>query len=145
MWEQSFSVDMRCTPEEVWTAWTDVSNWNRWDGGVVHSSLDGPFESGSRGVLKPASGPTSNWFLVDVQRHQRFTNEARLPLGRLQFVHVMTPIQGDSVRVTHTIRLSGPLTFLFQRVIGKPAAADIPAALTKLKSMVEARRQSPDR
>ena len=43
----------------VWRLWSDVEGWRRWDEEVEWSRLDGPFEVGSRGVLKPKKGPNT--------------------------------------------------------------------------------------
>lgn len=137
MWKRTFSTDIQGTPQQVWDIWSDVSNWSTWDAGITSSEIKGPFEKGVAGELKPKRGPKAQWVLSDVKPREEFTNIARLPLGLLEFSHQVTPISDARIRVTHSIQISGALTFLFKHIIGKPAAADIPSALANIKARLE--------
>src|SRR5258708_35906264 len=56
----SFARSLKTTapPEKVWSIWSDVSTWSRWNPDVVSMELDGPFAAGTAGPMttKTAGG-----------------------------------------------------------------------------------------
>jgi len=138
MWSIEETIVIDAPAEIVWELWTDVEHWNVWDHGIAWSRIEGAFEKGAHGVLKPKSGPKSKFTLVEVQKGKRFKDISRLPLCTIEFDHQLTPEQGR-VRVTHSISLVGPLSFLFTRILGKQFSHDLAAAVKTLASLAEQR------
>jgi hypothetical protein len=137
-WSTEASAVTPATPEHVWALYEQVSAWKAWDHEVESSQLDGPFQAGTTGVLKPKGGPASKFQLTAVERARRFADVTRLPLARLAFEHTLTPIQGGT-RIHHRVTIDGPLTFLFSRVIGRKIAAGLPHAVQSLAQAAKAR------
>ena len=67
---------------------------------------DGPFAVGTRGWLKPSGAPRTRIEIVAVDAPASFTVLARLPLCRMRFEHVLTPIDAGT-RVRHRVGFSG--------------------------------------
>jgi len=62
-----------------------------------------------------------------------------LPLTTLDFTHTYTSGgAGKPAMITHRIEMSGLLTPLFRRIIGKSIQKDLPHAMEKLARMAEA-------
>ena len=104
--------------EDIWNIWKDVENWNSWDHGIEYSTIDGPFEVGVEGTLKPKGGPLVKTELTQVEPKKMFVNEAKLFLARIIVTHFISQLEGKTL-VTHKIEMSGPLAFFFSFVIGR--------------------------
>jgi hypothetical protein len=139
MWTTKASVTCRATPDAVWSLWTDVAAWPTWDDGVEWCRLDGAFEPGARGEMKPKGGPTTRFQLLEVKTGRGFSDRSFLPLTHLDFEHEVEPLADGQVKVTHTVRFHGPLAFFFRRVIGKKIAAELPGAVKALAQKAEER------
>ena len=135
-WSTQATARTKARPEDVWRLWTDVAGWNRWDDDVQSSRLDGAFVAGARGLLKPKRGPAARFVLTHVEPCVAFTNRSKLPLATLEFVHVLA-IDGGETVVTHRVVMTGPLTFLFRRLVGTGIARGLPAAVARLARAAE--------
>lgn len=131
MWSTEAAATTRASVEQVWSVWSDVARWNAWDPSVVSSSLRGPFATGTRGRLKPRGGPASTFVLTEVRPHSRFVSTSRLPLARMDFVHELRA-EGGETRIAHRIEISGPLSFLFARLLGPGLGRDLREAVRSL-------------
>lgn len=139
-WSTEASQVVRASRETIWRLWSDVERWSDWDEQVAWSKIDGPFAVGTRGKLKPKSGPASKFELLDVRPGEAFADRTFLPGTFLDFTHRLEEVEGG-VRITHTASFSGPLAFLFSRIIGRAKiAAALPRAVTKLAALAEAAR-----
>lgn len=136
MWTTQASVTCKATPEAVWKLW-NTENWTKWDPAVEWVRLDGPFQVGTRGEMKPKGGPKTKFTVTRVDMHRGFSDRSHLPLTHLDFNHDLESMSDGSVRVTHTVTFSGPLAFLFSRIIGKNIKAGLPDAVQKLGQLAE--------
>ena len=136
MWTNEFLMETKTPSERIWQLWADVENWKQWDDSVEHSTLDGKFENGTWGILKAIHAPKSTFRLENVVVNKSFTCRSTLPLCTMDFIHELIK-ENDGLKVKHCIRIYGPLTFLFKRIIGKNAAKGLPAAVKKLVDMAQ--------
>jgi uncharacterized protein YndB with AHSA1/START domain len=137
MWKTEASRFVRASRESIWQLWTDVERWPRWDDDVEWAKLDGAFVAGTRGKLKPRGGPVTKFEVLSVDPYRSFCDRSYLPLTHLDFTHRLDPADGG-VHVTHTITVSGPLGWLFSRIIGRAKLADgLPRAVDKLAALAE--------
>ncbi len=130
------SLVCRVDPDAVWRIWVDVSNWNRWDDSVIWSRLDSPFETGSKGRLKPKGGPECEFELTTVEPNRRFVDVTKLPLASIWFIHNLEPVDGGT-RVTHRIEFRGLLGWHFAKLIGRGMKTGLPAAVRALVGAAE--------
>ena len=70
------TVETTASPAAIWNIWQDVENWNTWDAGIEYSRLDGPFQTGTTGILKPKEGPLVKTKLTGVEPLKGFSDEA---------------------------------------------------------------------
>jgi hypothetical protein len=122
----------------VWRLWEDTATWQEWDDGIEWCRLDGPFRAGTSGELRPKGGPKVRFTLLEVDPDRGFKDRSRLPLASLDFTHRLEPVDGG-VRVTHRVEVSGPLGWLFCRLMGPGMRAGLPATVRSLAARAEAR------
>ena len=132
-YEQEIKISAK--PETVFSVYSAVSEWPKWDPEVEAASIDGEFVSGTYGKIKPKGTPESKMQLIEVTKDRSFTVECKLPLCRMQFIHLMQPVESGT-RVVNQVVFSGLLSPLFGRVIGKGINKVLPDGLRALKNYI---------
>jgi hypothetical protein len=120
----------------IWQLWSDVPNWNKWDSEIEYAKLDGKFELGQTGEMKPKGGPKAKTKIIELTELQSFSDVTNLPLAKLRFDHKMEE-QAGQILVTHTISISGPLGFFFAKLLSKNLVNGLEAALPRLIALAE--------
>jgi uncharacterized protein YndB with AHSA1/START domain len=138
MWSAEASATTQASPEAIWTLWADVGNWKEWDPGVEDSSIGGSFGEGTRYELKPKGGPKVTSVLTEVRPGEKFSDHTRLPLANLDFSHEVERV-GEETRVTHRVEISGPLAFVFARLMGRGMERGLPETVRNLARLAEER------
>ena len=131
-------VSIAVPPATVYAIYTEVEHWNRWDPDTRSASLDGPFAVGSEGVLAPTQGFPVKMKLTEVVQERSFTVECKAPLCVMRFDHELTP-DGPGVTVLHRVSFSGPLAWLFGRLVGSRVRLGLPVTMQGLKRYAEQR------
>lgn len=126
------TVETTASPADIWHVWQDVDNWNTWDHGIEFSTIDGPFEEGTTGTLKPKGGPLVQTLLTRVEPMKMFVDESKLFLARIIVSHFLDGSKGKT-QVTHQIEMTGPLAFLFAFLIGRKMKKNL---LQEMQAMV---------
>jgi hypothetical protein len=115
--------------------WADVATWPQWNGDTEWVTLDVPFAQGATGVLKPKGGPKVK-FVIEKLTDDEFVDVSKLVGARLTFHHAISSTeQGCNVDVS--ITMSGPLAFLWRRILGKGLAASVQPDLVALAKVAE--------
>lgn len=110
-------------PESLFAAITDIRRWPEWDAEIARIEQDGTLpRPGSRFALTPKGGPRVAMTVEAVERPKLFADVAHLPLARMRTVHEFERADGGT-RVRVTIETTGPLAFLWDRMIAKKQAA----------------------
>ena len=130
------TVQTSASPKGVWHIWQDVANWNTWDPGIEYSSITGPFQTGTTGILKPKAGPVVHTKLTHVEPVKKFIDEAKLPLAKIIVTHYLTQME-DKTFVTHQIEMKGPLAFLFAFIIGREMKKNLPHEMMAMVKKAE--------
>ena len=117
-WTTEISRQTTAPKEQLWNLWADVANWKSWDSTVVSSELYGDFNVGAKGTVKLAGGPKATFVITDCNPFETFTNSSYLPLCKVDFTLTLVETQ-DGVLVTYREEMTGFLTFLFSKVLGK--------------------------
>ena len=138
MWSFEHTEQTSASPEDLWQHYCQPTRWPEWDHGTVLVTVDGPLQEGTRGALKPAKGPKAAFTVTEVTPGVSFTDVTKLPLTTLEFAHVIEVVGGTTV-FTHRVTMTGLLTPLFSRLVGRTIAADLPAAMRSLATLAEAR------
>ncbi|HCT79387.1 MAG TPA: polyketide cyclase/dehydrase and lipid transport [Micromonosporaceae bacterium] len=137
MWKFEHSETTTASAGQLWQQYADPSRWPEWDHETEWVTVNGPFATGTTGVLKPAGGPKTKFRFVEVTEHRSFTDVSMLPLAKMHFAHRIESTSEGS-RFTHTVTITGPLSGLFGRVIGRKIAAGLPTAMRTLSALAEA-------
>jgi hypothetical protein len=119
------TVETKASASAVWSIWQDVQNWNTWDPGIEYATLNGPFEAGIKGTLKPKGGPLVQTCLTHVEPMKMFIDESKLPLARIIVIHTITESKGKRL-VTHQIEMKGIFACLFAYLIGRNMKKNLP-------------------
>jgi len=127
---------INASPATVFSRYADVSSWNEWDADVKSASITGEFKTGTKGILAPAKGPKATFVLSEVSIDRSFTSKTGLPLCTMLFEHSLVPTD-DATRAIHRVSFSGPLRFLWRRIIGTQIERGLPHALRGLKEICE--------
>lgn len=126
MWTRSHTiVTSKATAQQMWRLFEDVNNWHTWDAGIEYASMEGKFEKGNHFVLKPKGGPKVKIELAETIPGKRFTDLTRFPLAKMYGDHVFEETN-EGLRVTTTMTVKGPLSFLWARLVAAGIAASLP-------------------
>jgi hypothetical protein len=135
-WTYEHSETTSASPSQLWRRYADPANWPEWDHETEWVRVGGPFVAGTEGVLKPAGGPKTRFRLAEVIAESSFTDVSSLPLAKMTFTHRIEPAAAG-IRFTHAVTITGPLSPLFGRVIGRKLAAGLPKAMQTLARLAE--------
>ena len=119
------------TAEQVWNVWSNVNGWHTWQDDIEFARLDAPFHTGSTFRFKPKGGPLMDLELTHVEPHVAFTDLTRFPLARMLDSHELIERDG-ALEVRTTITLSGPLSFLWRKLVVNGIVRDLPQQTERL-------------
>jgi hypothetical protein len=108
MWTISATAHTTASAERIWEIYLDVANWPRWDQGLARYQPDGPFATGTAGILQPTGGPELPFTLILVEDGRRFHDST--PIGPETAIigrHELTPLE-DGTQITHIVEIVGP-------------------------------------
>lgn len=131
------SIRSAAPSDAFFARWADTDTWPEWNTDTAWVRLDGPFREGVTGRLKPKGGPAVG-FVVTTLNSGRFTDVSRLVGGRLTFDHVVGRTPDGGTQVTVTVTLTGPLAFLWRRILGAGIARSVQPDLDRLRAAAEA-------
>src|SRR6516225_8199499 len=88
-WELRHSVIANAPRQTVWEFVSNIDNLARVEGDAVESmTLDGPFQTGTRGTTKMRGQDARHWRLVEVAPPQRATYQIDLTAAVIQFIWI---------------------------------------------------------
>ena len=114
--------------------WADVATWPEWNLDTEWVRLDGPFEEGATGTLKPKGGPKVPFTVASLVPEREFVDVSRLFGARLTFAHHLTPGAGGcTVRVE--VSMTGPLARVWTLLLGKGLRTSLQPDLERLAAV----------
>ena len=122
-------------PAAFFARWADTATWPEWNADTSWVRLDGPFATGSTGVLKPKGGPKTPFVLAKVSADE-FTDVSTLLGARLTFRHLVT-VTSAGTHVAVAVTLAGPLARVWNVILGKGIKATLQRDLEALKETAE--------
>ena len=131
MWVLEESRVAHASRDAIWAHWTDVITWSSWNPAIASSMLEGPFQVGATGSIKPVRGAESTFVITECVPGRKWVSESKIPFGRLIFEHELTDEDGK-LRITHRNKIAGPLAFLWGRLLGKNLAYGHAEAVSNL-------------
>lgn len=132
MWVRTYSkLYENVRKEQVWAVWSDVNNWPKWDKELDYCEMTEPFMEGSHFYLKPKGGPRIKMILSQVIENKRFTDYCNFFLAKMYDLHILEETS-EGVRITNTITVIGPLSFLWVKLVGQNVVNSIPEQIELL-------------
>ena len=116
--------------------WADMPTWTEWNADTEWVKLDGPFVQGATGTLKPKGGPKVPFVVAKLVPGERFTDVSKLWGARLTFDHRISRV-GDLTTVEVGIEMTGPLRWLWIRILGAGLRASAQRDLDALVVVIE--------
>ena len=132
--EYEHSTETAAGAEAVWKLWSDVSTWPLWDGAVEQVDLEGPFATGTEGLMKLRGRDAVPFRLSQVEPGRTFVDETNMPPGLIRFRHEVAPSPGGA-RITYRVEIEGPEPFAQQ--VGPMVASAVPEAAEGLARLAE--------
>ena len=122
MWTKSYSRSVEnLNATQVWAVWTDVNQWHTWQDDIEYAKLNGEFEKGNVIHFKPKGGPNIKLELTEVKPDSVFIDLTRFPLAKMFDSHELID-HGDNLEIKSTIRIEGPLSFLWRKLVAENVA-----------------------
>jgi hypothetical protein len=107
--------------ERLWAVFSDLEHWNLWDKGL----------EGTRWVdrdrrifqLTPQGGKPVTIRVSQYEEGRLWTDRTAFPLAVLEGEHRFIPLPNGGTEARTTMRLKGPLAFLWDRLVVRGIAA----------------------
>ncbi|HEY5332827.1 MAG TPA: hypothetical protein VIJ21_04710 [Solirubrobacterales bacterium] len=129
-WKRSSTTHTTASAEAVWKRHVTAGDWVADDEMTKAASFVEPPRAGATGTVTGSAGKTKFTF-TEVEPLRRMTQEFKLPGARLTLGHELEP-DAAGLRLTHTVRLNGPLAPLLIPVVGFPLARTRPELLLRI-------------
>ncbi|WP_214322336.1 SRPBCC family protein [Nonomuraea sediminis] len=123
----------------IWRVATDVPSWPAWDPHEEKSRIDGPFEPGTTGYVKPKGAPGGPFTITEVERERMWASQAGIPFGKFCGVNRYEPVGDGKVKVSKHIEIHGPFAPIFRLIWERAIRADLQRTFAALE--VEAARR----
>jgi hypothetical protein len=117
--------------EPIYRALLDVARWPEWDDELDRVTIASPAVAGALFTLRPKGGPNVRMKIVAAEPARRFVDCALLPLARIETAHELLPQPGGTL-VRSVIMVSGPLGFLWDRLVARKLAEGAHAQTLRL-------------
>ena len=134
--QTQFSVETGASPEAVWALFRDVQGWPRWNAGIEHIALEGPFAVGTGFVMKPPGQDELRSVLTEVRENECFVDETLVGDLVIAVAHRIEKLSPSRTRITYSVDARGPEA----AEIGPMISADFPEVLAALVAAAEGAR-----
>ena len=137
MWSKRHSMSFEgVRPEQVWKVWSDVNQWHAWQPDIEYAHLEGGFETGQVFKFRPKGGPELGIELTDVKPLAGYADLTRFPGAKMLDAHEIVD-HGDRIEIKNTLTVTGPLGFLWRKLVAEGVAASIEG---QTRNMIERAR-----
>lgn len=132
MWTKTYSKTFKdIKHEDIWRIWTDVNNWHSWHGDLDYCKLDGEFEVGNYFMLKPKGAKPVKIELIEINKGHSFTDCTSFFGAKMYDTHAMEQTS-DGLKLTNTLVVTGPLKWLWIKLVAQNVADTVPDEVEKL-------------
>jgi len=120
----------------VWTILTDIDNWHTWHGDLDYCKINGPFQVGNHFMLKPKGMKAVKIILTDIQDGHSFTDCTHFWGAKMYDTHTMEETK-DGLLLTNTLMVTGPLRWLWIKLVAKNVADTVPQEMDALMKIAQ--------
>ena len=135
-------TELDASPEQLFDLLADVTSWPKWDDGITAIECSEPKPRiGTIFFLTPKGGPRTKLKITEYDRPRCLADIAYLPLGQMLTRHELLARPNGKAALRMTIRVSGPLGFLWNRVIARKQIAEAAEQAQALAAYARAQTQ----
>jgi hypothetical protein len=132
MWVHEYTAETAASPKGVWQVLRNLDEWGSWDTSLEWVRLQGPFQVGSKVVMKPNGQDPITSVIVDVTENRVYADETNLGEITLRFSHTLEPLESGGTKVTHRLEITGPAADSVAPELGPAITEDFPEAMDAL-------------
>jgi hypothetical protein len=132
MWTTEHSVETAAAPEAVWRLWSDVGRWPEWNADLDRAELTGPFAAGSTITMFSHDQEPIELRIAEAKKPETFVDEADLGNVVVRTIHRVQPLEGDRIRITYRMEITGAEADTLGPQIGPQISADFPDVMAAL-------------
>jgi hypothetical protein len=114
-----------------------VNGWAGWQADIEYARLEGAFEAGRVFKFRPKGGPELHIELTEATPLKSYADLTRFPLARMHDSHEIVD-HGDCIEIRNTLTVTGPLGFLWRKLVAEDVAAGIEG---QTRNMIEQARR----
>jgi hypothetical protein len=144
MWTFEYSHPTTASPEAIWDLWSDVSNWSRWDTDLEEVTLEGDFEAGAKGSLRPEGMDSFPFVITRAEPGLGYSDETPIGDAVLQFDHDVVKTDGET-QVRQRVTMDGPAANRLFEEFAEKIILDIPGSVTRFAELAERQSQQAAR
>jgi len=134
-WEITEAVETSASPAFAWKYWSDVSNW---DDPPAAFELQGPFQTGSRGITRIPGQPPIEWFLREVHPPNTATIAIPLVQAVLSFEWRFDGLPDGRTRLSQRMSLEGENAEAYRSQVKATFGVNLPHGMAKIaRAMAE--------
>lgn len=139
MWTYEHSVDTAADPGTVFEILRDVARWPEWNAGVERIDLDGPFATGTTGVMAVPGAGALAFTLSWVGQDAGFEDLTPIPDADVvvRVCHELRPRGGGGTRITYRATVEGAGAASAAAQIGPAVTADFSEVMAALAARAE--------
>ncbi|TAF75018.1 MAG: polyketide cyclase [Bacteroidetes bacterium] len=134
----SFTITVNTTKANVWQTLIDVQNWNQWDTELLEANLEGDFEVGAKGTMKPKTSPKLKFYISELITNQSYTINTIMPVGELVIKRSLIETNNE-VHFTDDIAFTGFLKYIFGFMLGGQFRKVLPEVMNNFKRIAESK------
>jgi hypothetical protein len=134
MWSYEHSLETDGRAETIFEILRDVGRWPEWNPGVERIDLDGPFATGTTGVMVIPDQGSLSFRLAWVGEGRGFEDETEIPGAEVlvRVRHSLEPLGAGGTRITYRATVEGPAADALGPEIGPAVTADFPEVMAGL-------------
>lgn len=138
MWVRTYSkVFKDIKKENIWQIWTDVNHWPKWHGDLEYCKLEGAFVVGNYFMLKPKGVKAFKIQLTHIEEGKKFTDCTPFFGAKMYDTHELEETS-DGLRLINTLVVTGPLRFLWVKLVAQNVANSVPKEMEALVELAKA-------
>jgi len=100
-----------------------------------YCQLHGKFAVGSYFILKPKGGPAVKVEIIELIKHKKFVDCTRFIGAKMFDIHELEETQ-NGLQIKNTIQVTGPLSWLWVRLVAKKVSASAPKEIDSLVKLL---------
>jgi len=114
-----------------------MATWPEWNLDTEWARLEGPFEQGATGTLKPKGGPKVRFTIARLD-DEAFVDVSSMPGAKVVFDHRFASTPGGGTHLDVTVDIRGPLAMVWRKILGSGFVTTLQPDLDRLVAMAEA-------